>query len=78
MKKLEEWKYDVIQSAKAMDWDLPEYDEDEDEEEEKECGVDGFRCEECEECNRTRVCDECECVGGCYEHCPCITGKCNA
>jgi len=49
-----------------------------DEEEEKECGVDGFRCEDCCECNRTRVCDECECVGGCYEHCPYLTGKWNA
>lgn len=73
LKKLEAWKYEVIQTAKAMDWDLPEEDEDE-----KECGVDGFRCEECEECNRTRVCDACECVGGCYEHCPYLTGKWNA
>lgn len=28
LKKLEAWKYEVIQTAKVMDWDLPEEDED--------------------------------------------------
>ena len=30
-KKLEAWKYEVIQTAKAMDWDLPEEDSDDEE-----------------------------------------------
>lgn len=27
------------------------------------------RCEDCSHCNQTRVCDMCECVGGCFDHC---------
>ena len=27
------------------------------------------RCEDCAHCQRTKVCDMCECVGGCYDHC---------
>jgi len=42
---------------------------DDDDEEEQEC-TDESRCEECTHCLRTRVCDMCECVGGCYEECP--------
>ena len=46
-----------------------EPDEEPDKEEEQEC-TDESRCEECTHCLRTRVCDMCECVGGCYEECP--------
>lgn len=33
------------------------------------CGEDGFRCEDCTHCARTRVCGDCGCVGGCYKDC---------
>ena len=39
-----------------------------DEEDEEEC-TDENRCEDCAHCLRTRVCDMCECVGGCNDDC---------
>ena len=42
------------------------------------CGdprINGYRCEECPHCMRTRVCDKCGCVGGCYDHCFYLTGE---
>ena len=62
-----QWCDDNNKSDEIREY-ITEYADDSDSDDE-ECGVDGFRCEQCEECNRTRVCDMCECVGGCYEHC---------
>ena len=44
-------------------------DEESDDEEVSFCGVNGHRCEECTDCARSKVCDTCKCVGGCYEDC---------
>ena len=41
---------------------------DSDDEEEEECS-DEKRCEDCTYCARTRVCDNCKCVGGCHLWC---------
>jgi len=47
------------------DWDCVNSDD----EEVSFCGVNGHRCEECTDCARSKVCDTCKCVGGCYEDC---------
>jgi len=48
---------------------LAAFDNDSDDEEVSFCGVNGHRCEECTDCARSKVCDTCKCVGGCYEDC---------
>jgi hypothetical protein len=30
---------------------------------------DDKRCENCVHCLKTKICDKCHCVGGCYDHC---------
>ena len=53
---------------KEQDTDDEDDKDEEEEEEEEECTNEN-RCEDCTHCLRTRVCDMCECVGGCYDDC---------
>ena len=69
---LEIWQcddFDELQESDDEESTDEDTDDEEEEEEEQEC-TDESRCEECTHCVRTKVCDMCKCVGGCYEYCP--------
>tara|TARA_R100000951_G_scaffold116717_1_gene130086 strand:- start:16048 stop:16656 length:609 start_codon:yes stop_codon:yes gene_type:complete len=65
--KIDEESDDEEDAAQAAA--LAAFDNDSDDEEVSFCGVNGHRCEECTDCARSKVCDTCKCVGGCYEDC---------
>jgi len=62
------WDHENSHSKDGIIWYCNECEEESEEESEEEC-TDENRCEECCYCLRTRVCDMCKCIGGCYKDC---------